>query len=321
MFDDFGLGDLGSVSSDSIGMPSVDVVPAGGYDAGALGQYFDTSQGMPTYTPDYGATYDNVGSGGVLSGLVGGTDSAPSGGYSTKGLSFANSQGTPQSSSSSSEPMGPPRSAMDQQSTAMKLIHAPATSDGTATDWTDPKTITALLKALSVGGTFVSQLLNHGKTGQSAAQLQGTLAAQNNNAWNPIQAARANAFFNSQYTPTWQRPQMNTNGVPLVASRGYAVGGDVQGGGPGDGDATGPLGLVATDGTGQADDVKVNLSGGEYVTPADAVSALGDGNNAAGAKVMDKWVQAIRERARSTAPTDNPPPALSPDQYLGGGEQ
>jgi hypothetical protein len=75
---------------------------------------------------------------------------------------------------------------------------------------------------------------------------------------------------------------------------------------------------MAGDGMGQADDIPINASGGEYMVPADAVSDLGDGNNAAGAKVMDKWVQAIRERARSTAPDQNPPPAKSPNDYLGG---
>ena len=73
---------------------------------------------------------------------------------------------------------------------------------------------------------------------------------------------------------------------------------------------------VDHDGPGQEDDVSANLSGGEYVWDADTVSALGDGNNAAGAAALDAAREQIRAHKRSAPVTDIPPPALSPLDYL-----
>jgi hypothetical protein len=316
MFEDFGLGDIGAVSSDSGGMPSVENVDYGGYDAGALGQYADMSQGMPeTFTGSYGQDYGAPGA--LMSALQGSQDytsaTAPSGGYSTQGLRFANGQNNP----------SPATVAPEKQNAFAKAAGMKATADGTATDWTDPKTIAQLLKVLSMGGGFISNLLNKGKVpnAQTAQQLSGQLRQDVNNAWNPIQAARANQFFSQQYVPTQQRAPFGPVASPMVASRGYAEGGDVPlppPGGGDDGEQQGPLGLVATDGMGQADDVPVNLSGGEYVVPADVVSIQGDGNNAAGAKALDKWVQAMREQARSAPNDENPPQAQSLDESMGG---
>lgn len=69
-------------------------------------------------------------------------------------------------------------------------------------------------------------------------------------------------------------------------------------------------------GDGTSDDITAMLADGEYVFSADVVSALGNGSNKAGAKVLDHTVQAIRERARS-APSDKlPPDAKSPLEYM-----
>jgi hypothetical protein len=68
---------------------------------------------------------------------------------------------------------------------------------------------------------------------------------------------------------------------------------------------------VAGDSGGQADTVNARLSDGEYVMDADVVSALGDGNNAAGARSLDQLRQAVRTHKRS-APADKIPPKAKP---------
>lgn len=67
---------------------------------------------------------------------------------------------------------------------------------------------------------------------------------------------------------------------------------------------------------GQSDLVDARLSPGEYVMDADVVSALGDGNNDAGAQRLDEMREAIRRHKRSAGPESIPPKALSPLEYL-----
>ena len=45
------------------------------------------------------------------------------------------------------------------------------------------------------------------------------------------------------------------------------------------------------------DDVDVLLSEGEYVLPADVVSALGNGSSNAGADMLDKFMTDVREKS------------------------
>lgn len=74
---------------------------------------------------------------------------------------------------------------------------------------------------------------------------------------------------------------------------------------------------VAGDGDGQSDDIKAMLADGEFVIPADVVSALGNGSTKAGSDKLYEMMHAIRDRARSTGTKDLPPPALkSPLDYL-----
>lgn len=70
--------------------------------------------------------------------------------------------------------------------------------------------------------------------------------------------------------------------------------------------------------SGQSDKIPALLSDGEYVFDADAVSALGDGNNAAGAAALDQMRQNIRKHKRSAPPTKIPPKAKKPEQYMKG---
>jgi hypothetical protein len=71
-------------------------------------------------------------------------------------------------------------------------------------------------------------------------------------------------------------------------------------------------------GDGQSDEIPAMLADGEYVFDADTVAALGNGSNKAGAKMLDKMRENIREHKRK-APTDKiPPKAKSPLEYLRG---
>jgi hypothetical protein len=74
---------------------------------------------------------------------------------------------------------------------------------------------------------------------------------------------------------------------------------------------------VAGEGDGQSDDIKAMLADGEFVFPADVVSALGNGSTKAGSDKLYEMMHSIRARARSKKPKDLPPPALkSPLDYL-----
>jgi len=74
---------------------------------------------------------------------------------------------------------------------------------------------------------------------------------------------------------------------------------------------------VAGEGDGQSDDIPAWLADGEFVFPADVVSALGNGSTKAGTDKLYEMMHAIRDRARSKGPKDLPPPALkSPLDYL-----
>jgi hypothetical protein len=69
-------------------------------------------------------------------------------------------------------------------------------------------------------------------------------------------------------------------------------------------------------GDGQSDDIPAMLADGEYVIDSETVSALGNGSNKAGAKVLDQFRHGIRSHKRS-APLDKiPPKAKSPLEYI-----
>jgi hypothetical protein len=67
---------------------------------------------------------------------------------------------------------------------------------------------------------------------------------------------------------------------------------------------------------GQSDNVHARLSPGEYVIDADVVSALGDGNNTAGAQRLDEMRAAVRQHKRGAPASKIPPKALSPLAYM-----
>ena len=75
---------------------------------------------------------------------------------------------------------------------------------------------------------------------------------------------------------------------------------------------------VAGPGDGQSDDIPAMLADGEFVFPADVVSALGNGSTKAGSDKLYEMMHSIRARARKAHPKSLPPPAKSPLEYLRG---
>ena len=80
----------------------------------------------------------------------------------------------------------------------------------------------------------------------------------------------------------------------------------------------GLAGYVEGGSAGQEDMIEAQLSDGEYVLDADIVSALGDGNNEAGAARLDQMREAIRRHKRAAPDDEIPPKALPPLAYLKG---
>lgn len=77
-------------------------------------------------------------------------------------------------------------------------------------------------------------------------------------------------------------------------------------------------GLIDGDAGGQDDVVDIRAAPGEYVFDAESVSALGDGNTAAGAKKLDEMRYAIREHKRTGGLNSIPPKAKHASRYLKG---
>jgi len=100
----------------------------------------------------------------------------------------------------------------------------------------------------------------------------------------------------------------------------YAAGGEVMEEGPlsmlGGPQHEGPGFVMSGEGGGQDDQVDAALSPGEYVFDADVVSALGDGSNDEGARILDEMRENIRRHKRSAPPTEIPPKAKPPEAYL-----
>lgn len=101
-------------------------------------------------------------------------------------------------------------------------------------------------------------------------------------------------------------PQIGGGPPPMAA---YAGGGMVDPMQGGDLSQGGPFtGFVQGTDPGQSDLVPIRVSPGEYVFDADSVAALGDGNNAAGAALLDRMREKLRQVKRAAPPSDIPPP-------------
>lgn len=69
-------------------------------------------------------------------------------------------------------------------------------------------------------------------------------------------------------------------------------------------------------GDGTSDSVPAMLATGEFVIPSDIVSALGNGSNDSGSKVLDEFLQVIREHKHSNDSDKLPPDSKGPLEYI-----
>lgn len=177
-------------------------------------------------------------------------------------------------------------------------------------DYSDPKVMDKILKAIAVGGNILTTLQGP-QNKKTATELQAQFKSPFDTFTTNSQKA-ADGYFNGAYTRHGQQ-KANTMASPIVSGQRYAEGGGVE-----DGPIhQGALSLIRGSDPGQSDTVKANLSHGEYVFDADTVAALGDGNNEAGAKILDKWREELRREKRSAPSNQIPPKAKAPMHYLG----
>ena len=73
---------------------------------------------------------------------------------------------------------------------------------------------------------------------------------------------------------------------------------------------------VQGEGDGTSDGVPAMLATGEFVIPADVVSALGNGDNNSGAGVLDSFMTTIRSHKQDHNPEELPPDSMGPLEYL-----
>ena len=125
-------------------------------------------------------------------------------------------------------------------------------------------------------------------------------------------------FMNSisQNSPKLGAPMAaKTGGLARYAQGGYASGGYASGGMPGVASSMIEL-AVGGPGDGQDDQIPALLSDGEFIIPADVVSALGSGSTDAGSKALYDMIHNVRGSYRKAGVKDIPQKAKSPLQYM-----
>jgi hypothetical protein len=119
----------------------------------------------------------------------------------------------------------------------------------------------------------------------------------------------------SKLKPGLLKPNINfsLSGMP----QGHADGGSIEGHNP---QFYSEGGLqhryVKGEGDGTSDSVPAMLASGEFVIPADVVSGLGNGDNDAGAEVLDEFLSVIRSHKRAADSKDLPEDSKGPLTYL-----
>lgn len=187
-----------------------------------------------------------------------------------------------------------------------------AGKDGTV-DVSNPDTLSKLLKVLYTGGSMLNTL--QGPQGKKSPQdLQAQLKGPFDSFQGPA-AASANSYFGTPLKP--RSLQYNRSGASLTSTPRYAEGGGVDDNRP-EFFSPGALSTAYVKGPtgGQADLVPARVAHGEYVFDADAVSAIGDGNNEAGANILDGWREKLREHKRSAPAHKIPPKFKGVDAYM-----
>ena len=124
------------------------------------------------------------------------------------------------------------------------------------------------------------------------------------------------------FTPNFSLPGMSNttaqvSGMPQFAEGGLAEEGSPEGHNP---EFYSEGGLqnryVQGDGDGTSDSVPAMLANGEFVIPADVVSALGNGSSDSGASVLDSFLNSIREHKQTQGSDGLPPDSEGPLAYL-----
>lgn len=205
-------------------------------------------------------------------------------------------------------------------------------------EWTDSSSVVA--RPGETGNQYNKRLLSTGVGLGSGAGGDGVGDLGGERVKNALTYLEGSKTYEDPSKRPYLQPSMIQTGSPIqtaplfsgldpalanvLARRGYAVGGAVNEPvdyvyGPEDRyyarhakrgfHVTGP-------GTGQSDDIPTMLADGEYVFDSDTVAALGDGSNKAGAAVLDKFREQIREHKRSASVDKIPPKAKSPLEYL-----
>jgi len=234
---------------------------------------------------------------------------------SSPGQSYQTGQAQDQSSTAYDPKYANSSSSTDGQGVFSKILQGFGIQNKNGeVDYSDPKVLDKILKAVTIGGSIVNTLRgpqNKKSASELAAQFKSPF-----DTFQPSAQTAANNYFGGSYTP---RTQLAASSMPssIVSGQRYAGGGEVEGVGQPVAEPQGPLSFVKGSDTGQSDTVKANLSHGEYVFDADTVAALGDGNNEAGARLLDKWREELRRQKRSAPADQIPPKAKAPTHYLG----
>ena len=182
--------------------------------------------------------------------------------------------------------------------------------------------IPGILAAIGGGLTLADGLTHKPQPLKSLAELRSGMPALNaTQAFTPeTQAMMSRPMQTGSALQRVYAADMQSPLTPGQTTRKYAEGGEVA---PEMGQPMGALsqafsGAVQGDDGGQSDLVDAKLSPGEYVLDAETVSALGDGNTAAGIAKLDELRQQLRQQKRGAPTGDIPPPAQGPLSYMGG---
>lgn len=165
---------------------------------------------------------------------------------------------------------------------------------------------------------LLTSLLQKQRKQPSALQMQQQLKGKFND-WTPSQRiAFDKYFYNPLPTIKQPTPQRFACGGGVVVPHMMAEGGALMSALTGEGGEEVGSGYIPDQGEGGGQDDIVPIQGapGEYMFDADTVSALGDGNNAEGARRLDAFREQIRAHKRAAPPTEIPPKAKPPMEYL-----
>ena len=195
-------------------------------------------------------------------------------------------------------------STWDKIATSLKLKNP----DGSY-DWAKVLAVTGL------GVSTVGAMTQTPEKQKSIAELRAGMPAMN-----------ATQAFTPETLAMMERPMQTGSALqrvyaadmpsPIVrgqTTKGYAEGGEIEGA------LTQAFeGAVMGDAGGQSDLVEARLSPGEYVMDAESVSALGDGNTAAGIAKLDELRAQLRAQKRSAPNDEIPQQAQGPLSYMQG---